>query len=42
MGCDYYIKTELIIEYLDIIGKISLISTNHSLEKGYVYKVSKL
>ncbi len=38
MGCDYYIKTELVIEYVDIIGKISLISTNRSLEKGYVYK----
>jgi hypothetical protein len=38
MGCDYYIQTELVIEYVDMVGRISLIRTNCSLEKGYVYQ----
>jgi len=40
MGCDYYIQTELVIEYVDMIGRISLIRTNCSLEKRYVYQSS--
>jgi hypothetical protein len=38
MGCDYYIQTELVIEYVDIVGRISLIRTNCSLDKGYIYQ----
>ena len=38
MGCDYYIQTEIVIEYVDIIGRISLIRTNRSLDKGYIHQ----
>jgi hypothetical protein len=38
MGCDYYVQTELVIEYVDIIGRISLIRTNYSLDRGYIYQ----
>jgi hypothetical protein len=37
MGCDYYIQTELVIEYVDIIGRISLIRTNRDINKGYIF-----
>jgi hypothetical protein len=37
MGCDYYIQTELVIEYVDIIGRISLIRTNRDTSKGYIF-----
>jgi hypothetical protein len=38
MGCDYYIQTELVIEYIDIVGRISSIRTNRSLDRGYIYQ----
>ena len=37
MGCDYYVKTELVIEYIDIIGRISFIFTNQDTSKGYIF-----
>lgn len=37
MGCDYYIQTELVIEYIDTTGKISYIWTNRDLTKGYIF-----
>jgi hypothetical protein len=37
MGCDYYIQTELVIEYKDNTGRINTIYTNRKLEKGYIY-----
>lgn len=37
MGCDYYIQTELIIEYLDKMGRKSFIYTNRNTTKGYIY-----
>jgi hypothetical protein len=40
MGCDYYIQTELVMEYVDIVGRISSIQTNLHLEKRYVYQTS--
>jgi hypothetical protein len=40
MGCDYYINTELVIEYIDIIGRISFIRTNRDISKGYIYNHS--
>lgn len=40
MGCDYYVQSELIIEYFDIAGRISCIQTNIHLEKRYVYQPS--
>jgi hypothetical protein len=36
MVCDYYIQTELVIEYIDIIGRISFIRTNRDTTKGYI------
>jgi hypothetical protein len=38
MGCDYYIQIELVIEYVDVVGRISLIRTNRSFKKGYIYQ----
>jgi len=38
MGCDYYIQTDLVIEYLDKMGRLSLIYTNRSIKKGYLFK----
>jgi hypothetical protein len=37
MSCDYYIQTELIIEYLDKMGRTSFIYTNRNITKGYIY-----
>lgn len=37
MGCDYYIQSELVIEYHDKSGRINTIYTNRSVEKGYVF-----
>lgn len=37
MGCDYYIQTELVIEYIDIIGRISSICTNRDITKSYIF-----
>jgi len=39
MGCDYYIQSELVIEYVDDKGAISKTSTNRVIEKCYVYYV---
>ena len=36
MVCDYYIQSELIIEYIDMLGRISFICTNRELNRGYV------
>lgn len=36
MGCDYYIQTELVIEYIDRNGRISCIFTNRELSKKYI------
>ncbi len=38
MGCDYYIQTELVIEYVDIVGRISIIRTNYNIQKGYIHQ----
>jgi hypothetical protein len=38
MGCDYYIQTDLVIEYLDKMGRLSLIYTNRSIKRGYLFK----
>ena len=40
MGCDYYIKTELIIEYLDKNGRFSTIYTDVFINKGYIFQIS--
>ena len=40
MGCDYYIQTELVIEYLDSKGRLSFTYTNRKLEKGYIHEPS--
>lgn len=37
MGCDYYIQTELVIEFIDKDGKICTIYTNRELQKGYIF-----
>jgi hypothetical protein len=37
MGCDYYIQNELVIEYIDIIGRPSSIRTNRDTIKGYIF-----
>lgn len=36
MGCDYYIQSELIIEYIDVLGRVSFICTNRDLNRGYI------
>lgn len=40
MGCDYYVQTELVIEYLDKMGRKSTIYTDRSIEKGYIFQPS--
>ena len=40
MGCDYYVQTELVIEYLDKIGRLSIIYTDRVINKGYIYQPS--
>lgn len=37
MGCDYYIQTELVIEYEDKNGRLCSIYTNRELQKGYIF-----
>lgn len=37
MGCDYYIQTELVIEYQDKYGIYQHIYTNRELQKGYIF-----
>jgi hypothetical protein len=37
MGCDYYIESELVIEFRDKDGKIRVIHTNIKLQKGYIF-----
>ena len=39
MGCDYYIHSDLVIEYFDNKGTISTTRTNRILEKGYIFNV---
>lgn len=38
MGCEYYIQSELVIEYLDKFNRLSFIYTNRKIEKGYVFE----
>lgn len=40
MGCDYYVKTELVIEHLDSRGRLYFTYTNFNLEKGYIHQPS--
>jgi hypothetical protein len=37
MGCDYYVQTELVIEYLNKMGRLSYIYTDRVIDKGYIY-----
>jgi len=37
MGCDYYIQTELVIEYEDKDGKINTIFTDRTIKSGYIF-----
>lgn len=39
MGCDYYIQSELVIEYVEEKGCICKTRTNRVLEKGYVFNI---
>ena len=39
MGCDYYIQSELVIEYIDSNGVNSVTRTNESIEKGYILSI---
>ena len=36
MWCDYYIQTELVIEYTDKSGRINTLYTDRQTKKGYV------
>jgi hypothetical protein len=36
MGCDYYVQTELVIEYTDIYSVIHKTQTDRSIEKRYL------
>jgi hypothetical protein len=40
MGCDYYVQTELVIEYLDKMGRLSTIYTDVFINKGYIFQIS--
>jgi len=40
MGCDYYIQTELVIEYIDKNGRLSTIYTDIFINKGYIFQIS--
>jgi hypothetical protein len=40
MGCDYYVQTELVIEYLDKMGRLSIIYTDRFVDKRYIYQPS--
>jgi hypothetical protein len=40
MGCEYYIQSELIIEFRDKDGKICTIYTDRELQKGYLFSYS--
>lgn len=37
MGCDYYIQTELVIQYKESSSRINTIYTNRCVEKGYIF-----
>jgi hypothetical protein len=39
MGCDYYIQSELIIEYIDENNAFSKIKTNRCIEKCYIHNI---
>lgn len=39
MGCDYYIHSDLVIEYFDNKGTISTTRTNRTIEKCYICDV---
>jgi len=41
MGCDYYIKSELVIVYYDNNGALSTSRTNRIIKKGYIMSVLK-
>ena len=40
MGCDYYIQTELVIEYQTKDGRINTIYTDRKINKGYIFNTS--
>lgn len=42
MGCDYYIQSELVVEYIDTNGGMSTTKTNRTLEKGYIFNVADM
>jgi hypothetical protein len=42
MVCDYYIQSELVIEYIDMNGARSVTKTRRTLEKGYVFNVQDM
>jgi hypothetical protein len=37
MGCDYYIQTELVIEYQNKYGTINTIYTDRNIARGYIH-----
>jgi hypothetical protein len=37
MGCDYYIQSEIVIEYIDKMGRKSVIHTNLERNNKYIY-----
>jgi hypothetical protein len=39
MGCDYYIRSELVIEYIDKNGSKSVTKTTIMFEKGYIFSI---
>ena len=40
MGCDYYIQTELVIEYQDRLGRLSFIYTDREIKERYIFQYS--
>jgi hypothetical protein len=40
MTCEYYIQTELVIEYLDKFGRKSVVYTDRTIKKRYIFTYS--
>ena len=39
MVCDYYIQSELVIEFIEINGAISKTRTNRTVKRGYIMNI---
>lgn len=42
MGCDYYIYSELVVEYLDENNDLVILRTNKNIIRGYYFQASNM